>query len=89
MDWWSFGVLVYEFVAGNSPFSPHNRDVMVMYTKICEGEFKMPTYFSAPLKDLVENLLQVDMSKRYIVLLFLIGWQFEIQFLFLQVWQFD
>ncbi|TMW40040.1 hypothetical protein DOY81_014880, partial [Sarcophaga bullata] len=42
VDWWSFGVLVYEFVAGNSPFSPHNRDVMVMYTKICEGEFKMP-----------------------------------------------
>ncbi|KAM7361528.1 cAMP-dependent protein kinase catalytic subunit 2 isoform 2-T2 [Cochliomyia hominivorax] len=65
VDWWSFGILIYEFVAGNSPFAPHNRDVMVMYTKICEGSYKMPTYFSAPLKDLVEHLLQVDMSKRF------------------------
>lgn len=65
VDWWSFGILVYEFVAGQSPFSPYNRDVMVMYNKICEGNYKMPSFFSAQLKDLVENLLQVDLSKRY------------------------
>ncbi|XP_046805623.1 cAMP-dependent protein kinase catalytic subunit 2 isoform X2 [Lucilia cuprina] len=65
VDWWSFGILLYEFVAGSSPFAPHNRDVMVMYTKICEGTYKMPAYFSAPLKDLIDHLLQVDLSKRY------------------------
>ncbi|XP_058983853.1 cAMP-dependent protein kinase catalytic subunit 2-like isoform X1 [Musca domestica] len=65
VDWWSYGILLYELVAGNSPFSPHNKDVMMMYTKICDGEYKMPTFFSAPLKDLIDNLLQVDLSKRF------------------------
>ncbi|XP_013110780.2 cAMP-dependent protein kinase catalytic subunit 2-like isoform X1 [Stomoxys calcitrans] len=65
VDWWSYGILLYEFVAGISPFSPHNREIMVMYSKICEGEYKMPTFFSTQLKDLVDHLLQVDLSKRY------------------------
>uniref|UniRef100_A0A1A9W6K8 Protein kinase domain-containing protein n=1 Tax=Glossina brevipalpis TaxID=37001 RepID=A0A1A9W6K8_9MUSC len=65
VDWWSYGVLVFELVAGNSPFSPYSKDVMVMYAKICEGEYKMPAFFSAQLKDLVDHLLQVDLSKRY------------------------
>ncbi|KAI9584625.1 hypothetical protein GQX74_006520 [Glossina fuscipes] len=65
VDWWSFGVLVFELVAGNSPFSPFSKDVMVMYAKICEGEYKMPAFFSAQLRDLVDHLLQVDLSKRY------------------------
>ncbi|XP_018795861.1 PREDICTED: cAMP-dependent protein kinase catalytic subunit beta [Bactrocera latifrons] len=65
VDWWSFGVFIYEMVNGSSPFSPFNRDIMVMYGKICEGEYKMPQAFSSELKDLVENLLQVELSKRF------------------------
>ncbi|KAH8267656.1 cAMP-dependent protein kinase catalytic subunit 2 [Drosophila bipectinata] len=65
VDWWAFGVLVFEFVAGHSPFSAHNRDVMSMYNKICEGDYKMPSYFSGALRHLVDHLLQVDLSKRY------------------------
>ncbi|XP_037950160.1 cAMP-dependent protein kinase catalytic subunit 2 [Teleopsis dalmanni] len=65
VDWWAFGVLIYEFVAGSSPFAPHSRDVMFMYSKICDGEYKMPSTFSHSLKELVDNLLQVDLSKRY------------------------
>lgn len=65
VDWWAFGILVYELVAGYSPFSQYNQDPMLMYSKICEGEFKMPTYFSAHLKHFVINLLQVDISKRF------------------------
>ncbi|XP_022213286.1 cAMP-dependent protein kinase catalytic subunit 2 [Drosophila obscura] len=65
VDWWAFGVLIFEFVAGSSPFSSHNRDVMAMYNKICEADYKMPSYFSGSLRHLVEHLLQVDLSKRY------------------------
>ncbi|XP_017020981.1 cAMP-dependent protein kinase catalytic subunit 2-like [Drosophila kikkawai] len=65
VDWWSFGVLVYEFVAGFTPFAVHSRDVMVMYTKICEGEYKMPNFFSDELRHLIFHLLMVDLSKRY------------------------
>ncbi|KAH8247300.1 hypothetical protein KR038_002012 [Drosophila bunnanda] len=65
VDWWSFGVLVYEFVAGSTPFSPYSRDVMVMYNKICEASYKMPSSFSAPLRHLIDHLLQVDLSRRF------------------------
>ncbi|XP_011210032.1 cAMP-dependent protein kinase catalytic subunit 2 [Bactrocera dorsalis] len=64
VDWWAFGVLVYEFVAGNSPFSEYNRDVMMMYGKICDGAYKIPASFPPMLKDLISKLLVVDPSKR-------------------------
>ncbi|CAD6993011.1 protein kinase DC1 [Ceratitis capitata] len=65
VDWWAFGVFIYEMVNGSSPFAPFNRDIMVMYGKICEGDYKMIQSFSPELKDLVDNLLQVDLSKRF------------------------
>ncbi|XP_017484904.1 PREDICTED: cAMP-dependent protein kinase catalytic subunit beta [Rhagoletis zephyria] len=65
VDWWAFGVFLYEMVFGSSPFAPFNRDIMVMYGKICEGDYKMPQKFSSALKDLIDNLLQVDLSKRF------------------------
>jgi len=35
-----------------------------MYSKICVCDYKMPSYFTAQLKNLVESLMQVDTSKR-------------------------
>ncbi|XP_054743140.1 cAMP-dependent protein kinase catalytic subunit 2-like [Anastrepha obliqua] len=64
VDWWAFGVLVYEFVAGNSPFAIYNREVMMMYSKICDAAYKIPAAFPPALKDLVQRLLVVDASKR-------------------------
>ncbi|KAH8312362.1 hypothetical protein KR044_010429 [Drosophila immigrans] len=64
VDWWAFGVLLYEFVVGQSPFSMHNRDVILMYSKICMGEMRLPSFFTAQLKNLIENLMQVEPSKR-------------------------
>ncbi|XP_030370301.1 cAMP-dependent protein kinase catalytic subunit 2 [Scaptodrosophila lebanonensis] len=64
VDWWAFGILVYEFVAGRSPFSAHNRDVIMMYSKICMGDYRVPTYFTTQLKSLVENLVCVETAKR-------------------------
>lgn len=65
-DWWAYGVLVYEFVAGHTPFVQFASDPMKMYEKICECDYKCPSFFSPPLKDLVSNLLQVDVTKRCI-----------------------
>lgn len=64
VDWWAFGVLLYEFVVGQSPFSIHNRDVILMYSKICMGEMRLPSFFTSQMKNLIENLMQVDPSKR-------------------------
>ncbi|XP_032597601.1 cAMP-dependent protein kinase catalytic subunit 2 isoform X2 [Drosophila grimshawi] len=68
VDWWAFGILLYEFVAGHSPFSLHSRDVIVMYSKICLADYRVPSSFTCNLKHLVDSLLQVDSSKRTLLL---------------------
>jgi len=90
VDWWAFGVLIYEFVCGHSPFASHNRDVMVMYNKICEGEYKMPSYLSGTLRHLIDHLLQVDLSKRQVLIIntckhYMLNWKY----FSLQLWQFN
>lgn len=62
VDWWSFGVLIFEMNAGFSPF--YAKDPMHIYEKISAGKYKEPPHFSVRLCDLVKNLLQVDLTKR-------------------------
>lgn len=65
VDWWSLGVLLYEFNAGYSPFASVHGDHMKMLEKICAVKYKNPNFFSAELKSLITNLLQSDLSRRY------------------------
>ena len=65
VDWWSFGILLFEMSAGYSPFSLGDPSQMDLMENICSGQFKLPIYFSKGLKALVKSLLQVDLSKRY------------------------
>jgi protein kinase X len=61
-DWWAFGVLVYEMLAGAPPFV--EADVGATYRRAVEGRFSTPPHFSAAARDLVRRLLQVDLSQR-------------------------
>lgn len=63
VDWWSLGILIYEMVAGYPPFFADQP--IQIYEKIVSGRVKYPTYFSDSLKDLLRNLLQIDLTKRY------------------------
>lgn len=63
VDWWSFGVLVYEMAAGYPPF--YADQPIQIYEKIVSGKAKYPSHFSPELKDFVKNLLQVDITKRF------------------------
>lgn len=65
VDWWSYGVLVFEMCAGYSPFYSGSDDHMVLFGKIVDGKYKMPTSFSRDLKNLIQHILQVDITKRY------------------------
>ena len=63
VDWWALGVLMYEMTAGYSPFSADQP--IQIYDRIVSGRVRFPSYFSTDLKDLLRNLLQVDLTERY------------------------
>ncbi|XP_059490478.1 cAMP-dependent protein kinase catalytic subunit 1 [Neocloeon triangulifer] len=63
VDWWALGVLVYEMAAGYPPFFADQP--IQIYEKIVSGKVRYPSHFSSELKDLLRNLLQVDLTKRF------------------------
>lgn len=63
VDWWSLGVLIYEMVSGYPPF--YADQPIQIYEKIVSGKVKYPPQLSDKVKDLLKNLLQVDLTKRY------------------------
>uniref|UniRef100_A0A1I8ILP1 Protein kinase domain-containing protein n=1 Tax=Macrostomum lignano TaxID=282301 RepID=A0A1I8ILP1_9PLAT len=63
VDWWALGVLVYEMAAGYPPFFADQP--IQIYEKIVAGKVRFPSHFSTDLKDLLKNLLQVDLTKRF------------------------
>ncbi|UJR27856.1 hypothetical protein I4U23_009121 [Adineta vaga] len=63
VDWWALGVLAYEMSAGYPPFFADQP--IQIYEKIVSGKVRFPSHFSSDLKDILRNLLQVDLTKRY------------------------
>ncbi|XP_067936048.1 cAMP-dependent protein kinase catalytic subunit alpha-like [Watersipora subatra] len=63
VDWWALGVLIYEMAAGYPPFFADQP--IQIYEKIVSGKVRFPGHFSSDLKDLLRNLLQVDLTKRF------------------------
>jgi serine/threonine protein kinase len=61
-DWWAFGILIYEFLIGQSPFT--DEDENAMYQRICRGEVFYPLEMDRVTRDLLEGLLKVDQSAR-------------------------
>lgn len=62
VDWWSYGVLVYEMIAGRPAFYASNHQKM--YELITRGKLVFTSSFSDECKDFVTKLLQRDPTKR-------------------------
>ncbi|KAF2733816.1 Pkinase-domain-containing protein [Polyplosphaeria fusca] len=62
VDWWAFGILVYEFLVGQPPFWDQNP--MKIYEQIVEGRVRFPSAMSPDARDLISGLCTVDTSKR-------------------------
>jgi protein kinase A len=63
VDWWTFGILVYEMHAGHAPFV--DDDPMNIYKKIINTKPRYPDGFDKDLKSLIKHLLRRDLSKRF------------------------
>lgn len=62
VDWWSFGILIYEMLAGYTPF--YDANTMKTYEHILNSELKFPSFFHPDVQDLLSKLITRDLSKR-------------------------
>lgn len=65
VDWWTLGILIFEFLTGFSPFKAENH--MQMYKQILKGinHVRFPAVVSdAAVEDIIKCILQSDPSVR-------------------------
>lgn len=65
VDIWSCGIILFVLNAGYLPFNDPN--LMVMYRKIYNGEFRVPRWTSPDLKRLLSRLLDTNPQTRITV----------------------
>uniref|UniRef100_A0A8C9YAZ2 protein kinase C n=1 Tax=Sander lucioperca TaxID=283035 RepID=A0A8C9YAZ2_SANLU len=62
VDWWSFGVLVYEMLIGQSPFQGDDEDEL--FESIRHDTPHYPRWITKEAKNLIELLFERDPSRR-------------------------
>jgi len=62
VDWWSYGVLLFEMAVGHPPFE--GSDEIEIYKAVLGAQPAYPPTMSPSLKDLIANLLHVDRTRR-------------------------
>ena len=62
VDWWSFGILLYEMMDGRTPF--YNKNRKYMFHCIVHIRPTFPPHFSKPAQGLMNRLLEPDPARR-------------------------
>ncbi|KAI8069786.1 camp-dependent protein kinase 6 [Gilbertella persicaria] len=62
-DYWAFGVLIFEMLAGHPPYYDENQ--FRLYEKILTTPPSYPSSIDSTAKDLLQHLLTTDLSQRF------------------------
>jgi len=62
VDWWAFGILIFEMLCGQPPFCAD--DPMDIYQKILRNKVSYPASFSKNVRDLLSKLLVSNPAAR-------------------------
>lgn len=62
VDWWSLGVLIFEMLAGYTPF--YDSTPMKTYEKILSGKIHFPSFLGPDVIDLLSKLITADLTRR-------------------------
>ena len=75
-DWWAFGVLIYEMIAGFPPFYTNDDDIFKIYKKILKARFtfdaeenllqgqEQPKFTDDTTKEFISGLLTISIPQR-------------------------
>jgi serine/threonine protein kinase len=63
VDWWSYGILVYEMMCTRTPFF-HQKGRKAIFQGIIKADPQFPMHFSAASQDFINKLLAKEPSER-------------------------
>ena len=64
VDYWSYGVLMFELLTGHAPFSQPGQSHMDMFKKIVTVKYSFPKFVDSTGQDLIQRLLVRKVLKR-------------------------
>jgi len=62
VDWWAYGIVIFEMLMGFTPFCGDNMDTI--FANVLEGNVDCPKHMDAQARDLITKLLMQDPTKR-------------------------